>query len=80
MKYFANFLILIGFAIIVFGILSLASWLDSIKCQIAADGLSVKYEYNIHTGCRLNIDGKLVPLGNYRFNDGIEREIQRMKN
>lgn len=41
-------------------------------CEIKAEGMKLDHEWSFVSGCRIKIDGKLVPLINYRFNEQKE--------
>ena len=46
------------------------------QCSITAEGLNLKYDYSVGVGCRVNLDGKLIPVANLRYTQQSDGKLK----
>lgn len=67
MKAVATVLGVISAIIVLCSVLVMAlTWRYDRYCEIRADGIGVEYKYSFLGGCRIEIDGRFIPINSYR--------------
>ena len=51
---------------IVFPFSTFVNYISETSCEQIASANNIKYQYHFASGCLLNINGKMIPLDNYK--------------
>jgi len=57
---------IVALLLLVVGVFAVHYHVEKYGCSTIAQGMGVEYDFGFVTHCRIKIDGKLIPLRNYR--------------